>query len=425
MTNTQRLTIRASEIRQRLNEISGLEGEALTDEVRAEESTLQNEFRDTETKLRAAVAAEGDPSATPPVTEDAELRERRELRGRVTLADYIGAAVAQGDAGRAAGAAAEYAAAVGCPGMVPLDMFGPTTEERQAARQRAIEHRAVTPAPADSDVPSTHAPIVPAIFDRSVGAFLGIEMPTAATGIASFPVLSTSLQGGMKGESAAATEGAGAFTVTDADPRRLTGAFRIRKEDIAKLPSLESSLRENLSMVLSDEYDKQLVNGDNVAPNLNGLFVQLSDPSAPAANPETYVRYAAAFASHLDGLFATTPGDVRGLVGPHTLRHMASTFGTTAGDRSSYAMLAADFGGVRATRRIADPASKIQQAIIRRANPAGDRVAVAPVWMGLEVIRDPYTAAAKGEVAITGTILVGGAVILRSAAFVQDSFRLP
>ena len=424
MTNTQRLTIRASEIRQRLNEISGLEGDALTDEVRAESDALTTEYRDTETRLRAAVAAEGDPSATPPVTEDAELRERRELRARVTLSDYLAAAVAQGDAGRAGGAAAEYAAAAGCPGMVPLDMFGPTMEERQEARQRSIEQRAVTPAPADSKVPSTHAPIVPAIFDRSVGAFMGVEMPTAATGIASFPVLSTNLTGGMKAESGAADEGAGAFTVTDADPRRLTGAFRIRKEDIAKLPSLESALRGNMSAVLSDEYDKQLVTGDGTAPNLNGLQTQLTAATAPAAGAETYVRYAAAFASHIDGLFATTPGDVRGLVGPHTLRHMASTFGTTAGDRSSYAMLAGDFGGVRATRRIASPASNIQQAIIRRANPAGDRVAVAPVWMGLEVIRDPYTAAAKGEVVITGTILVGGIVMLRSAAFVADSFRL-
>ena len=136
------------------------------------------------------------------------------------------------------------------------------------------------------------------------------------------------------------------------------------------------------------------------------------------------MRYAAAFASHIDGLFATMPGDVRGLVGPHTLRHMASTFGTTAGDRSSYAMLAADFGDVRATRRIANPASNIQQAIIRRANPAGDRVAVAPVWMGLKLIRDPYTSAGKGEIVVTGIVLVGGVVLLRSDAFVQDSFRL-
>ena len=168
---------------------------------------------------------------------------------------------------------------------------------------------------------------MPAIFDRSVAGWLGIEMPTAAVGISSFPVLSTSLTAGIVAEDAAAAETAGAFTVKDADPRRLTGALRIRREDAAKLTDLESALRLNLSMVLSDEFDKQLVTGDNVSPNLDGLLRQLTDPDAPAANAETFGRYAAAFASHIDGLFATMPGDVRALVGPHTLRSMASVFG--------------------------------------------------------------------------------------------------
>ena len=79
---------------------------------------------------------------------------------------------------------------------------------------------------------------------------------------------------------------------------------------------------------------------------------------------------------------------------------------------------------MRATRRIADPAANIQQAIIRRTNPAGNRVAVAPVWSGLELIRDPYTVAGKGEIVITAIMLVGGVVMLRKDAFVQDSFRV-
>ena len=99
---------------------------------------------------------------------------------------------------------------------------------------------------------------------------------------------------------------------------------------------------------------------------------------------------------HIDGLFATDPAGVRALVGPHTLRHMAATFATNDDSVSAYAHLAGQFGGVRATRRIADPAVNIQQAIIRRTNPAGDRVAVAPVWGGVELIRDPYTGAGQG-----------------------------
>ena len=81
-------------------------------------------------------------------------------------------------------------------------------------------------------------------------------------------------------------------------------------------------------------------------------------------------------------------------------------------------------GGVRTSRRIAAPAGNIQQAIVRRSNPAGDRVAVMPTWQGLELIRDIYTGAGKGEVVVTGIMLVGDVVVLRSGAFVQDSYRL-
>ena len=415
MTKSQKLTVRASEIRQRLNEIAGLEGDALTDEVRAEESTLTTEYRDTEVRLRAATIAEGDPNETRETRETPEQRERTELRSRSRLHRFVHAAIHDRSPD---GAEAEFAAALGCPGLVPLGMFGPTAEER------AAEHRAVTPAPADSDVTTTHAPIVPALFDRSVAGHLGIEIPTVPTGIRSFPVLSTSLTGGPKAESDAAAETAGAFTVTDADPRRITGSFKILKEDIAKMDGLEDALNMNLSAVLSDEWDKQAINGDNAAPNLNGLLAQLTDPSAPAANAEDFGRFAAAFGSHIDGLFATMPGDVRALVGPHTMRHMVSTFGGANSDRSAYSYLSQEFGGVRASRRIANPASNIQQAIIRRANPAGDRVAAAPVWTGVELIRDPYTGAAKGEIVVTGCVLVGGVVLLRAGAFVQDSFRV-
>ena len=88
------------------------------------------------------------------------------------------------------------------------------------------------------------------------------------------------------------------------------------------------------------------------------------------------------------------------------------------------AWLRARTGGLRTSRRLPDPAANIQQAIIRRANPAGDRVAVMPVWDGLELIRDPYTGAGKGEIVVTGLLLVGDVVVLRGGAFVQDSYRL-
>ena len=60
MLSSQKITLRLSEIRQRLNEIAGLEGDAFTDEIRTEADTLQTEFRDLEVRHRAAIIGEAD-----------------------------------------------------------------------------------------------------------------------------------------------------------------------------------------------------------------------------------------------------------------------------------------------------------------------------------------------------------------------------
>ena len=304
----------------------------------------------------------------------------------------------------------------GVRGSVPLELF-------EVRRSESTEKRAVTPAPATTD--ENLAPIVPAIFDRSAAAWLGIEMPMVGTGDAGYPVLSTSVTGGAVAKSAQAVETAGAFTVTMAQPRRISGAFKFTVEDAARLSGMEGALRANIASVLSDELDKQAINGSGTGDGtVNGLLNILTDPAAPAANAESFARYVAAAASHVDGLFAVDLGGVRQLVGVQTYGHMAGAFRANEDSTTAEGWLMDRTGGVRTTRRIAAPASNIQQAIIRRSNPAGDRVAVMPVWQGLQLIRDPYTDARKGEITVTGLMLVGDVIVLRSGAFVQDSYRL-
>ena len=60
MTNTQKIALRLSEVRSRLNEISGLEGDVFTPEIRAESEKLTNEYGDLEVRHRAAIVADGE-----------------------------------------------------------------------------------------------------------------------------------------------------------------------------------------------------------------------------------------------------------------------------------------------------------------------------------------------------------------------------
>ena len=51
----RKLTIRLSEIRQRLNEVAGFADDAMTEEIRTEADALTAEFRNAETQHRAAL----------------------------------------------------------------------------------------------------------------------------------------------------------------------------------------------------------------------------------------------------------------------------------------------------------------------------------------------------------------------------------
>ena len=59
MTKTQKIALRLSEVRQRLNAIAGIEGDDFTDEIRNEADALGTEYGDLETRHRAAMIAEG------------------------------------------------------------------------------------------------------------------------------------------------------------------------------------------------------------------------------------------------------------------------------------------------------------------------------------------------------------------------------
>ena len=421
MTDSQRFALALTECRSEYNAlVATINGLPDTEQPNAAQSAKLTELRSTAAGLetRVAAATETEQRAlqnAPEHTVDGAERERRELRSRSRLGRWFEAAIS----GRAvSGAEAETAVAYGCPEAIPLEMF-----ERRASSGQT-ETRAVTPAPSTTD--ENLAGIVPALFDRSAAAYLGIEMPTVATGDAGFPVLSTSVTGGPKAKSATAAETAGGFTVTMAQPRRITGALRFTREDAARLVGMEEALRMNVESVLSDALDKQAINGSGTADGmLNGLLAILGAVTAPVAGVEDFARYVAAAASHVDGLHAVDLGGLRQLVGVATYGHMAGTFRSNNDSMTAEGWLMDRTGGVRTSRRIAAAGNNnIQAAIVRRANPAGDRAAVMPAWGGVELIRDNITGAGKGEIVITALMLVGDVILLRSGCFVADSYRL-
>lgn len=419
MTTAQRIRLRLSEVRSRLNEISGLEGDDFTDEVRSEAKSLQTEYRDLETRHQAAIVAEGE-EVTAPAAPDAEMRERIELRSRASLGAYLMAAMR----GRqVTGAEAELRDAAGIGDGIPLELWDvPAPTEERAGD-------VTTGAPGTVGV--NLDPIRPMVFANSIAPRLGIEMPRVKSGTYATATITTALTAAAKAKGGAAESTAAAFTVSTATPKRVSARMSLTLEDIAAVgqANFESVLRENLSLVLSDQLDKQALTGDGQAPNLTGILQRLTDPDAPAAGVAGFDTFLSTFAGGIDGLWASRMNEVAIVAGVDTYALSAKSFrdvGTNNGHRGDIAF--ADYAkahtaGWWTNKRMPAKAAHIQQAILCRKGRTGLRTAVCPHWNEVS-IDDIYTGSASATRHFTMHVLLGDVILVQPEAYAQVSFRV-
>ena len=426
MTTAQKrlreLRERQSKDRGRMAELAVLDD--LNDEQRSELDTIEKGTPDLERQIRAATVAIEDEEKAAETTKanepDAELRERRELRSRASLTEFL---MARMQGRLVQGPEAELSkAAETRDGTIPLELWD-TIEQRQTDT--------VTAAPGTVGVNLDR--IRPAVFANSIAMRLGIEMPRVQSGSYASATISSSLTATAEAKGGRADATAAAFTVTSVTPKRISARLAIAIEDIAAVgqQNFESILRENLSLVLSDQLDDQVINGNGSAPNLTGVFQRLTDPGAPTAVAD-FDAYASAHAGGVDGLWANTIKDVSIVVGAETYRHSSRTFQTAAsykGELSAAAYAMVNAGGLWTNERMPDAASNVQQAILYRkgrsmmGGAGAMRTAVCPHWNEVS-IDDIYSGSATAERFFTMHVLLGDVILVQPAAYSQISFQL-
>ena len=420
MTASQRLLLEQSEKRQKVNDLLGKD--TLEDSERTELEALTKRLQQIEVEYRAALVAEGDEEKRALESgETAEHRERLELRSRASVTEYIRAALS----GRAvSGAEQELQAAAEVGDGIPLELWDvPDPEHRQENRADAT-----TGAPATTGV--NLSPIQPAVFAQSVLPRLGVAMPRVSSGTYATGTITTSLSAAAKAKGGAAEASAADFTVSTAVPKRVSARLGVRIEDVASVgvANFESSLRQNLSLVLSDALDNQGLNGNGTAPNLAGLFSRLTDPTDPTAVAK-FDDFVEAFADGIDGLWASRVSEVSIVCGPSTYQLSAKAFrdvGGNTGHRGSIAFsdyASEHFGGWWTNKRMPDAASNIQQAILYRSGRGGLRTATCPHW-GAVSIDDIYSGSASGTRYLTLHVLLGDVLVVQPSAYAQVAFKL-
>ena len=399
MTPLKAAENRAGEIRIRLAELAA-ETE-LTDEHRAELDELRREYGDVERRMTALRIAEPEPAPIERRTEDVQLA------GLVKQANVGSILSAVLEHRATEGPAAEMQQHFGLAGnQIPLEML----------TGRRIETRAA--ATITGDVEANQQPVLDIVFPESVSAYLGIDQPAVSPGLALFPVLTSGAAPGTPAKSGTQAENTATFVAHSIEPSRVQAALRYTREDAARFPDLDASLRTNLSDSLMDKLDDLNINdATNGLLGTASVTAGLANPTNPSA-VAGFGDYINTVYQSVDGTYARMAGDVRLLMAVAAYQHAGTVFRGNASDVPGIEHVMRIAGGVMTTPHIANAPTTgtdaNDQTIIARRGMRRDYV--NPVWNAVSLVFDEYTAASTGEIILTAYLL-SGRRLLRSDGF--------
>ena len=427
MTTAQKLAIRLSEIRSKLNELSGLED--VSDEQRAEIDSLSREYQAKEAQHRAALTVEADEQRAAEGefgNGDGTPAETRALLGRVTLPAYLGAAAAGIGL---TGAPVELAAALSVPHVggsggvaIPWQVLGAGFPEPRQARDP--EARAFTTTAAYGGGVAQR-PILQRLFGRDVMSALGVRIDSVPAGRTEWPLIVGGVSPTQKAEGDAADAAVTAgFQTETLKPKRLTGKYEYSHEMAAQVLDLEQALRRDLADAIMAQMNNLILNGDEATnpQEPDGFLTTIAAPTAPSAEAE-YADYASTPAGAVDGIHAVSEREVGVVLGVATYIHAAGVFQTGSGEAGTEAMMKRS-RSVMASSFVPAAQSNIQTGnLLHGGDDAMRGDSIAAVWPTLEVVRDIYSQASQGVV-LTWITLWDAQTAFRPAAYRRVSFQL-
>lgn len=387
MTRVHRLQLREAELKAAMGaELDKAEGER--EEGRIE--GLTREIRSLQHDLAAALMIEEE-AAIPDKVETPEDHELAELRSRVDFGEYLRAALA--GRGVIAGAELEYNQHLGlAEDFFPMDIMARDMETR-AAR--------------DGDSRTNQGTWIDRVFERTAASRLGVTMRSVNPGVVSIPQTTAGGAPVQRGRTEAVSESTYTVAITEIKPSRsaVHGIYSI--EDNLRLPGLADAIMRDMRAAMTEGIDRKIFVGDSGA-NENGADItglQTASIGESEINQTNKVKPAetlAMFTSLIDGVYASMLSDLRIVTSVGYYRLLEATIANSAAENQTLAAFLRAAG-----------LSWTSRGGIETATAAGDFLgfaglsngiagaAVAAVWNQGQLIRDPYSAATKGEVQLT------------------------
>ena len=395
MLDSVKIARRQSEIRQTLATLAG--AETPNDDQLREMQALDLEYRQNETRFRAALIAEdterrdaGADLETRSASEWAQIMAGFELR-QVALHLDEGRSLS----GQTAEIVTELRNAGGFRG-VPVPW---------AALELRNTVASGTPDPMQT------MPILDRLFPDSVAARMGAQMIAIEAGAVEWPVTTSAVAAGWANGESANVAGPTAFATTDramSPDHNLGVQMRISRKALKQSgAALEQAVRRDMSGAMAAAMDQAVFLGTGANGQPLGIITGAATYgiTTTAVNAvASWAAFRAAVTRFLTGNAASGPGGVRAMIRPEVFSFLDGELitGTAVSEFD------------RLVQSI--PASNIAMTSNGLAAPTGDPLAcsavlttaaggVAPVFIGawgaIDMIRDPYTDAQSGGLRIT------------------------
>lgn len=390
MLDSVKIARRQSEIRQALAGLVGKENPT-DDETRSMES-MDAEYRNNEVKYRAALIAEdterreaGADLETRSDREFAELIGRFELR-QVALSLDEGRALS----GATAEVVQELRSKGGYQG-IPIPLA-------------ALETRAGETVAADVPNPVQTRPIIDRIFPNSVAERLGIQRINITSGEVEFPVATAGAIFGWQTTELGNVGGPSPFDTTERSlkPDHTGGCQMVISRKALKQAgeALEAAIRRDMNATIAAELDRIVINGSGTAGEPLGMVPGATEygiPVTAVGATATWAAFRAQIVAFLEANAITAANQVNLGFGPAIWAELddALITGTAV---SELDRLVKNVGSPAISNTI--PA----ETAILTATVQGVPPGVLGIWGAVDLIRDPYTRAASGQLVLTGLV---------------------
>ncbi|EEX10672.1 conserved hypothetical protein [Ruegeria lacuscaerulensis ITI-1157] len=396
MLTSKRIELRRSEIRQALAELAANDNPS--EEETRKMAELDTEYRNAETRYRAALIAEDEERRE--AGADLETRSDREWSDLVDGFEVRQIAMALDHGHQIDGRTAE----------VVSELRNSGAYQGLPVPWEALEMRAGETVSTGTPDPIQTRPIIDRLFPNSVASQMGAQMISIDHGEIEWPVVTQGASVGWQTSETGSVGAAQAFDTTDkalAPDQTLGVQMKITRKTLKQSgAALEQAVRRDINSAMGVEMDRVVFLGSGASGEPLGVVAGASTygitETAIGASAD-WAAFRAAVTRFITANAASGPAAVRGLVRPELWDFMDGAIWDAGSGITEWDRLAAKLGSLTMSHNaLAAPSGSPLACSALLTTSAGG---VAPIFVGkwgaVDMIRDPYTDAASGGLRLT------------------------